>query len=240
MKRLVSCVVALVFLAAPVFASAAEKSKVDPNKVRHELREILSAREYDPIKTNAVDRFLASVGKAISDGFSKLGKWLLSLLQFEGSSFGEILATVGAWLVVAAFLLLLGMVAKKLIDNHVRRPKSDLTDDAADYNMPSAKPLIRQAAALAEKGDYRAAFRAAYVACIACLDEMRALRFERSRTNWEYLRELKQGGHEAPYGELHPLTLDFDRKIYGREDCREEDYQNAAAAYSRLSSEEAK
>ena len=241
MKRLVCCLLITLLLCAPVFASAGGKDRVDPSKVRQELRQILSAREYDhTVKMNAVDRFFARIGKAIRDTWLGAGKWLLDHLTLEGSSFGEIAATVGTWLVLAGFLVLLWFVAKKLIANYGGRAPASEESGSVNYDMPSAKPLMKQAAKLAEQGDYRGAFRAAYLACIAYLDEIRALRFERSRTNWEYLRELRQGGHEKPYGELHPLTQSFDRKIYGREICGKDDYESAAAAYQRLSSEEAK
>ncbi|MCX6027667.1 MAG: DUF4129 domain-containing protein, partial [Chloroflexi bacterium] len=128
----------------------------------------------------------------------------------------------------------------KLVSSSGGRARPDAAADEPNYEMPSATPLMKQAAKLAEAGDYRGAFRAAYLASIAYLDEIRALRFERSRTNWEYMRELRQGGHERPHAALQPLTLDFDRKIYGRETVAKEDYLKATAAYERLSGEEAR
>ena len=241
MRRLVCCLLITFLVYVPALASADGKSRVDSKKVRQELRQILSAREYDhTVKMNTVDRFFARVGKAIRDTWLGLLKWLLSHLTLAGSSAGEIAATVGSWLVMAGFLVLLWFVARKLIATYCGRATANADSDSVNYDMPSAKPLIKQAAKLAEQGDYRSAFRAAYIACIAYLDEIRALRFERSRTNWEYLRELRQGGHEKSYGELQPLTLSFDRKIYGRETCGQDDYESAAAAYDRLSHEEAK
>jgi hypothetical protein len=136
--------------------------------------------------------------------------------------------------------VLLVFVVRKLMAAAGRGVRAEAASADVSYDIPAAKPLMKQAAKLAEAGDYRGAFRAAYLACIAYLDDIRALRFERSRTNWEYLRELRSGGHEKPYAELHPLTRDFDRKIYGRESCNREDYQSAAAVYCRLSGEEAK
>lgn len=241
MKRLITCLLMISLLCLPTLASTGTENRVDPDKVQRELQQILSGREYDhTLKTNAFDRFVTRIGQSVWDAVLRAGKWILSHLRLDGSSVGAIASTVGTWLVLAGFLVLLWFVAKKLIANYSgRAPAGDEPQDA-DYEMPSAKPLIKQAAKLAEQGDYRGAFRAAYVACIAYLDEIKALRFERSRTNWEYMRELQQGGHEKPYGELHPLTMDFDRKIYGREACRREDYQSVEAAYRRLSSEEAK
>ena len=57
------------------------------------------------------------------------------------------------------------------------------------------------------------------MASISHLDETNALRFQRGRTNWEYLRELVRGGHERPCEALRRITSTFDRKFYGRETC---------------------
>ena len=124
-------------------------------------------------------------------------------------------------MVVVGFFVLVGLVIRKIIGGTKRQAQDGAALGGASYEIPTAKAMIGQAAKLAEAGDYRGAFKSAYLASIAYLDEIRVLRFERSRTNWEYLRELKSGGHERPHRELCPLTLDFDRKIYGRESCEQ-------------------
>ena len=113
--------------------------------------------------------------------------------------------------------------------------------DEESYEMPSAKPLLKQAAKLAEAGDFRGAFRAAYLACIAYLDDIRALRFERSRTNWEYLRESAAGrARQALQARCTRSRSTSTAKIYGREACTQEDYRTVVTVYGRLSGEEAK
>ncbi len=238
MKWFWSSAVALLILPTAVFASPQGKGKIDAAKVKSELQQILSSPEYDhSVKLSPFDRFVSGVGKFFWDNVSRAGRWLLEHLSLDGSSVGEVIATVAAWAMVAAFLVLLWFVARKLISTYGGGRAQEQDPATTGFEIPSASPLIRQAAQFADSGDFRGAFRAAYIACIAYLDEMRALRFERSRTNWEYLRELKQGGHEGPYSALHPLTLSFDRKVYGREDCRKEDYQAAVATFDRLTSE---
>jgi hypothetical protein len=239
MKRLAP-VLAIMLLACSMAGSApARKGRVDPAKVRVELQRVLSAPEYNrSYHPSLLERLSASVGKLIKTALTRLMRWIVRHLSFGDLTRAGVLASVGAWTVAAVFVGLVAFVARKLLKGgagHDQEPES-----AADSSqqMPSAKPLIRQAAKLAEAGDYRGAFRAAYLASIAYLDGIRALRFERSRTNWEYLRELQAGGHEIPHAELRPLTADFDRKIYGRQHCGRQDYANAAAAYKRLSGEE--
>ena len=213
----------------------------DPARVRRELRQILASREYSAsTRKNALERWTEGVGKAIVRTLRNLGAWIVRHLTIKESSGGGIAAVVGMWLVALGFLVAVCVVVRRIVRSSRARSSEDADDAAASYEMPTAKRLIKQAAKLADAGDYKGAFKSAYVASIAYLDETRALRFERSRTNWEYMRELKSGGHERLHGELQPLTRDFDRKIYGRESCAEQDYINAAAVYERLSSEEAR
>lgn len=240
MKRLIPFMLMAIMLSCPVFASAAGNGRVDPAKVRRELRQILSSPEYKPVQPSLVEKWIARAGKFVGNGIRRFFVWIVDHLSFGDGSKASVLATLGSWAVALGFVVLLGLVIRKLAQSARGQADVDAPAGDADYEMPSAKLLIRQAAKLAESGDYRAAFRAAYLASIAYLDDIRALRFERSRTNWEYLRELKQGGYDKPHGELQPLTSDFDRKIYGRETCEREDYLNAAGVYDRLSSEEAK
>ena len=241
MRRLAPLMLMAIVISCPVFASTASNSRVDPVKVRRELRQILASPEYNQVvKPNFIEKWTAQAGKFLGNGIKRFFKWVVDHLSFGDGDGASVIATLGAWAAVIGFLVLLAWVIRKLIGSARGQAGIDVSVDDAAYEMPSARLLIKQAAKLAESGDYRGAFRAAYIASIAYLDDIRALRFERSRTNWEYLRELKQGGHEKPHNELQPLTADFDRKIYGREACGYKDYLNAAGVYDRLSSEEAK
>ena len=232
MKRLVWFLLMVCLICSPVVGSAAGKGRVDPVKVRRELRQILASPEYKPVQPSFFDKWMQRASKAVGNGIKRFFEWIVDHLTIGDLTGASVLATLGAWLVVIGFVVLLWLVIKKLAASGQERV--DEPAGGASCDMPSAKPLIRQAAKLAEAGDYRGAFRAAYLASIAYLDEIRALRFERSRTNWEYLRELKDGGRNEQFTELRPLTLDFDRKFYGGEPCDERDYEKAVAVYQRL------
>jgi len=260
--KLLTLVLVMLAICAPVISAPASEGRVDPVKVKNELAQILSSPEYNrSYAQNPLEKALTTLGKNIVNAIKRAFMWLADHLTFDDPTGVGIISRIGAWMAVLGFLALVAFVIWKLLGNASGQTPKDALDDNVIYEMPPAKQLIRQAAKLAEAGDYRTAFKTAYLASIAYLDEIHALRFERSRTNWEYLRELKQGGREKPHGvlrqaqdaprqahdglrqahdELQPLTIDFDRKIYGREDCVEEDYLNAAAVYDRLSQEETK
>lgn len=233
MKRVTLFIIAA-FILCPAFASQGSRPyQIDPVKVRRELKQILSSPEYRPVQSGPLSKMIQSVGKAVSSLLGRAAKWLLNGLALDQKS--GILDILGAWAVALGFVALLILVARRLViaANNVTEA-GRLSEPPADQT-PTSRDLMYQAAKLAESGDYRSAFRAAYLASIAYLDDLRLLRFERSRTNWEYLRELSAGGHKEAYGQLRPITVDFDRKIYGGESCGQEDYINAVRIFDTLS-----
>lgn len=238
MKRALIVILALLAICAPV--SAADSGQhANPQQVRRDLHQILSAREYNrSTEQGPVEKFLARTGKAIVRAVKAPLSWILDHIKFSDSKASPA-ATIGAWAVVIGFVVLLVFIIRKLVSDRVRGQSGAKSCSNDAYEIPTTGAMTAQAAKLAAAGDYRGAFKAAYLASIANLDEIRALRFERSRTNWEYLRELKSGGHEKYLDELYPLTKAFDRKIYGRESCSKDDYLNAMSVRERLSNEEA-
>lgn len=240
-KQLISAIFIVLLACLPIFADSTDAKQLNGAKIQRELKQILSSPDYNRIYGHsAFDKSTQRLGEAASHAIIKFFKWLGRNLSFGSNDGAKAWASAATWAVVVAFFALVCIIVWRLIKSNNRHAHQHSGDECAEYEFPSAKPLIKQAAMMADAGNYRAAFRAAYIASIAYLDGVCALRFERSRTNWEYMRELKRGGHEKPYLELQPITLDFDRKIYGRETCTMQDYLNAAAVYEHLSSEEAK
>ena len=217
--------------AAAALAVADDVHQTDPQKVQRELKDILSDPEYNRAYGKTASQVAWDfMGRKIGDFFNWIGRYLR--IPF-GASAGRLVSFILAWAVVVAFVILVVKVIQRLTEAG-RGGAAAALPGGENYDLPSAGPLIRQAAELARAGDYRGAFRCAYIASISYLDEIKALRFERSRTNWEYLRELKDGGRDEQVAELRPLTLDFDRKFYGSEPCDQRDYENAVAVYQRI------
>ncbi|MCL5104116.1 MAG: DUF4129 domain-containing protein [Armatimonadetes bacterium] len=241
MIRLVFLVLLLVFVMAAGVASSApvhQGGAANPTIVHRELTNIFAAPEYNrfsgkPAPPNIWEKLLKKLGKLIT----RLFEWMSKSLTLHGGSAGRIASFIFACVIIIAFLALLALIISRLAAGRAFSVFEADERNTGGYDLPSARPLMNEAAKLAEAGDYKSAYRCAYLASISFLDETNALRFERSRTNWEYLRELKHGGHEEPYDALRPLTLDFDRKFYGHEDCRREDYLNAVTVYNLIAGE---
>ncbi len=94
--------------------------------------------------------------------------------------------------------------------------------------------LLALAEQQAKTGDYRRAFRLVYLASLVALDTDGVLRFDRSKTNWEYLRALRATGRGDVYMALSPLTREFDLVWYGFAPTNSSQYAWALAQYHAL------
>jgi len=235
-------IVALILSAHISYAGQFSHARpTDAPKIQNQLKQILSAPEYNrvyaqPDQSNFAQQILDKLGRLIQDFIA----WMRDSLALKGDSAGRVASFIFAGLVLIGFAALLVLLVRRLLTSGLSRELLEPSyDPHSVYGLPSAKPLIREAATLAEAGDFRGAFRCAYMASISYLDEVRALRFQRGRTNWEYLRDLRHGGHDRPHEALRDITSTFDRKFYGRETCDRNDYLDALAVYERISSEAA-
>ena len=94
--------------------------------------------------------------------------------------------------------------------------------------------LLALAEQQAKLGDYRRAFRLVYLASLVTLDTDGILRFDRSKTNWEYLRALRASGRGDVYAALTPLTREFDQVWYGFAPTNASQYAWAVTQYEAL------
>jgi hypothetical protein len=95
-----------------------------------------------------------------------------------------------------------------------------------EQQTPAA--LWRRAEELARQGDALEAVRALYLAVLALLHRAHLIRYERTRTNGEYVRQLRLAP-EAPeplHARFERLTAQFERKWYGERACRADDYED--------------
>jgi hypothetical protein len=142
-----------------------------------------------------------------------------------------------AWQVVTAALGLLVLVSVFVsISMRASRPPPSAagvaaraTGQAAGADGPDALHL--EANALAVAGDYREAVRVLYGAVLATLDRARLIRFEKSRTNGQYVRALPAGPMREQLGSL---TRWFDRAWYGHAPIERADYEAALVCAEQL------
>jgi hypothetical protein len=143
------------------------------------------------------------------------------------------------WLLLGGLGLAVVVLAVILYLTSPRSPRAPKPESVAGTDMPSSQndarqvleqspaALWRQADTLADEGRFRDAVRGLYLGVLALLHRQRLIRFEPTRTNGEYVRQVRLS-EQAP-SELHPLfeqlTLQFETAWYGERPCESGDYR---------------
>jgi hypothetical protein len=139
------------------------------------------------------------------------------------------------WLVLGGLLLAVLAVGVVLYWTSERPPPKPRA--AAATPVPAAEEgprpdeqpppvLWRQAEQLAAAGRFREAVRAVYLAVLSRLHQQRLLRYERTRTNGEYVREVRLAQQAPPalHAAFARLTAQFEGRWYGDAGCAAGDY----------------
>lgn len=134
------------------------------------------------------------------------------------------LAAVAAAIALRALIVTL---RRRLAVTGNSAPTSDISGSDQPQNPLDA---ARERAAA---GDYRAAVRLTYLACLRRLHGAGLLLLEDDKTNWEYQRALREKA-PAAHETLLPVTRDFDRIWYGHGPATAADYERAVRAHDAL------
>jgi len=138
-----------------------------------------------------------------------------------GDTFFEVIKLI-AWVVAGCLILfLIYLIWRVAKEGHFSRGKSRiLSREQIDHAMQSGEALAMQSTDwLAEAdrqatgGNYRAVYRALYLALLSGLHEIKHIQFRRNRTNWTYVNRFK--GPEHHRGTFAGLTGLFDDVWYG-------------------------
>lgn len=140
------------------------------------------------------------------------------------------------WLFLGGLALAVIVMGVILYLNSPRAPKpetvtrADTLSSANDVRQvleESPATLWRQADALANEGRFRDAVRVLYFAVLALLHRQHFIRFEPTRTNGEYVHQVRLSEQAPP--ELHEpfqrLTNLFETAWYGEDSCAAGDYR---------------
>jgi hypothetical protein len=132
-------------------------------------------------------------------------------------------------LIVAAFLLWSSRRNRKAV-----KPRAEVGPVPVGLDPDGPQPLSEsptelwgQAEKLAGAGQYPEAVRVLYVAILSLLHRQHLIRYEPTRTNGEYVQQVRLSEH-APtelHDPFHDLTSQFERKWYGERPCDGGDYQ---------------
>jgi len=152
--------------------------------------------------------------------FDAIDKLLARLTAFSLNTayYGRIPMLIA---IVISFMAALYFISRNLSRNLVRY--AQMAADGSDIELLSSASAMQRAQTLSVQGDYRTAIRYLYLSSLLTLDEQGLLRYDRSRTNREYLRSI--GSKPALAGTLRSVIELFDRVWYGFEEVDEQTYR---------------
>jgi len=152
--------------------------------------------------------------------WNKFAAWLDKVLNF----FHFNVPGGGQPITVVAVLILLGILAyvfRGLFSDLVK--ETDVQANADDDRHLTSETAFRKAQNLSGQGDYRTAVRYLYLSSLLMMEERGILRYDRSRTNREYLRSVSS--HPNLAKPLKSVVEVFDRVWYGFERLDESTYK---------------
>jgi len=203
---------------------------VSPQSAQSSVRAVLGRAEFDsdPLPPPSLwERFSAWLDRL----FSRPHKAAAPAPSISPAFIRTLLILVAA----GAFALLVAVLVQWL---RLRvRPQGALAlseEEEALVEARDADSLRALAEEQGRQGEWRRAFRLTYLAALVALDTHDVLRFDRSKTNWEYLRALRAAGQGETYAALLPFTREFDRIWYGGARAESDDYAYAVAQYQSL------
>ena len=153
---------------------------------------------------------------------ARVREWLESLF---GSDEISIPIPSEVFTVVAGILLALVLlyIFRSLFGDFITETSMDEERMAGD-ELLTAESALQKAKDISRAGDYRAAVRYLYLSALLTLDERGLLRFDRSKTNREYLRTV------AAFPQLSAPLRDvidvFDRVWYGFQPLDEASFEH--------------
>ena len=156
--------------------------------------------------------------------------------QFLASSINSQSGRVFAWIVAGVAVFVLGGIIfywlRGIRSGFVK--ESEIPSIEQEMLTLSADDAFQRAQANAAKGDYRLGVRYLYLSTLLILDERGQLRYDRSKTNREFLRSLS--GNPEIAGTLQKIVDVFDRVWYGFYEVDSAEYQTYAERIEKLRS----
>ncbi len=183
------------------------------------LHTILTQPEFtwaEPVRNPLNDWF-----QKIIDAINDLINDLLSSIFGNNPLSGSINTfTVG---IVASIILavILIFVYRTLFNDFIKETQLNESEEGSEPLTSEA--AFDKAQSLSKGGDYRSAVRYLYLSSLLLMDERGILRYDRSKTNREYLRSVANAPELAkPLGEVIEV---FDNVWYGYHDLEEESFR---------------
>jgi hypothetical protein len=186
--------------------------------------QVFSAADLDPLhEILSRPEFLRAerAPNPLSEWFQKLVNRFLHWL--DGREIGipapPMLPLIASILLVLVLFLVFRTLFNDLVNEaHIKK------EDGEENEPLTAEDAFEKAQSLSRGGDYRSAVRYLYLSSLLLLDERNILRYDRSKTNREYLRSVSNSPELAqPLSEVIEV---FDDVWYGYHSLEEDSFKH--------------
>ena len=190
------------------------------------VREVFRADEFWWKRTQSVDnpdlpwlvRAFRWIGDSISrvlDWVKEFLRWLWEWLDLPETGAAADLSWIVWLLLVVAVVWAVWKWRRIIVQWFVREPVSAPAErQASQETLPDAVVLITRASDALRRGDYAGAVRFAFLALLAWLQNQGVVRYDPSRTNREYYRDLRDS--PALARAFLEAATPFERVWYGK------------------------
>jgi hypothetical protein len=225
-------VAARTFAQAPAAAIPAQDSP-RAARIKSELRDILRTGGFE--SEAGGNSALARAGIWISNQWNRFTEWLRRFFSF-GGRFAAGSSPILPYVLVVGLILLIAYAIAYALQRYrpgsrvtMRKPAVGSVVEPEESAAAEPDAWIEAAKRHAAARDFRRAYRAAFIAILIRLDRRGSIRFERSKTNGDYVRSLRGAPDLLAF--LRPLANDFDARWYGHVEATEQDFQTLLARY---------
>lgn len=211
------------------------------------LRQERDLAEGDITIPHGFSDWLAGIGRSIRDFLDWLFRSHRSPSTPSGFSVGQTLPTIlkiVAWLALATALIFVTIFVVRLLGknkpniptaNILSRRQVHQAMESGDALALDSAQWMDEARRLAEEQNFRAMYRALYLALLSGLHTLGKIEHSRNRTNWAYVQYYRGPSDErAVFADLTEL---FDRVWYGRKDAGGNDLETLRIQIARLTRE---
>lgn len=205
MKRSAIYLLSLAVLLGAVAAGLASQRPA-PDRLRADIAEILAGPEYHQPELTWLRELRQRVEEWLRRFFQGWSPTIYRLQEAWPILYWAIVVMLCALLALFVYHIILTFSIAFRSRSRPRR-----TETVRRSDPPEA--LRARAARLAEQGKYAEAIHLLFEALLGLLDRRDILRFDRSRTNWEFVEAVRS---VAPLRrEMEPLAVRLDGVLYG-------------------------
>jgi hypothetical protein len=252
--------------AMPLASATPSGARLPAGEVNQQLDRVLTAPEYawrNPSKVEAPPGWLeqfrdwlrdlfGSFGRALGRLGRAISRWLASLfphvsgIPTGGTDGMSTVAQVLSWVTIVGAVTVLTLILVKIISRRRRTvappavpaaaPTPDLESEDTTADQLPDDEWLRLARQKVDEGDLRQALRALFLAALALLGAQGLVLIRKSKSNFDYERELRRKLNAAP-GLDEIFSADrklFERCWYGAHPVSIAEFEQSDTLYQRL------